>query len=196
MSCAGGARGTIQVEYPRRAVYGPCVQLTVEGLQGGHSGVEIHKRLANANKMMGIFLSRVQELMPLCITKLSGGSKDNAIPRSCSVTLVAMGSNIERINAVAEQLQLVHDGMYTKAKKNLTDHIYEAHSIEEAKALQDANGGFVKTMWCGDLECELKMKEQAGMTSRCIPFAQEKLGETCACCGKKADKMIYWGVAY
>ena len=105
VSCAGGARGTIFLEFPRRAVYGPCVKLTVEGLQGGHSGVEIHKKLANANKIMGIFLSRVQELMPLCITKLSGGSKDNAIPRACSVTLVAMGSNIERINAVAEQLQ-------------------------------------------------------------------------------------------
>ena len=105
VSCAGGARGTIFLEFPRRAVYGPCVKLTVEGLQGGHSGVEIHKKLANANKIMGIFLSRVQELMPLCITKLSGGSKDNAIPRACSVTLVAMGSNIERINDVALQLQ-------------------------------------------------------------------------------------------
>jgi prolyl-tRNA synthetase len=98
--------------------------------------------------------------------------------------------------AVAQQLELVHQGMFERAKKNLTEHIYEAHSIEEAKALQDANGGFVKTMWCGELECELKMKEQAGMTSRCIPFAQEKLGDTCACCGKSADKMIYWGIAY
>ena len=98
--------------------------------------------------------------------------------------------------AVAEQLTAVHNGMFERAKKNLEDHIYEAHSVEEAKALQDANGGFVKTMWCGELECELKMKEVAGMSSRCIPFAQEKLGETCACCGKPADKMIYWGIAY
>ncbi len=105
VSCAGGARGTIALQLPRRAVYGPCVKLTVEGLRGGHSGVEIHKKLANANKVMGHFLSRVQELMPLCITKLSGGSKDNAIPRSCQVTLVAMGSNLERINEVAAQLQ-------------------------------------------------------------------------------------------
>ena len=78
----------------------------------------------------------------------------------------------------------------------LDEHIYEAHSIEEAKELQERNGGYIKTMWCGDLECELAMKEKAGMSSRCIPFAQEKLGETCACCGKPADKMIYWGVAY
>ena len=105
VSCAGGARGTITLPISRRAVYGPCVKLTVEGLQGGHSGVEIHKNRANANKVMGEFLARIQKLMPLCLTKLSGGSKDNAIPRSCTVTLVAMGSYIERINDVAAELQ-------------------------------------------------------------------------------------------
>ena len=105
VSCAGGARGTIHFPVERRVVYGPCVRLTVEGLQGGHSGVEIHKKLANANKVMAEFLRRVQELMPICITKLQGGAKDNAIPRSCQVTLVALGMHIERINDVAEKLQ-------------------------------------------------------------------------------------------
>ena len=99
-------------------------------------------------------------------------------------------------SAVAEQLELVHQGMYERAKKNLDEHIFEAHSLEEAKALQDEHGGYIKTMWCGDLECEMAMKEQAGMSSRCIPFAQENLGETCACCGKPAKKMVYWGIAY
>ena len=108
-------------------------------------------------------------------------------------TVVAI-ADLEK--AVAEQLELVHQGMFARAKKNLEDHIYEAHSLEEAKALQEANGGFVKTMWCGELDCELAMKEKAGMSSRCIPFAQEHLGDTCACCGKPAKKMIYWGVAY
>lgn len=105
VSCAGGARSTITLPVERRAVYGPCVRLTVMGLRGGHSGVEIHKNRANANKVMGEFLSRVQQLMPLCITKLSGGAKDNAIPRSCEVTLVALGMYIERINDIAEKLQ-------------------------------------------------------------------------------------------
>ena len=98
--------------------------------------------------------------------------------------------------AVAEQLVVVQQQMYDKAKKNLDEHIYEAHTLEEAKALQDEHGGYIKTMWCGDLECELAMKEKAGMSSRCIPFAQENLGETCACCGKPAKKMVYWGIAY
>ena len=105
VSCAGGVRTVISLPVERRAVYGPCVRLTVEGLQGGHSGVEIHKNLANANKVMGEFLGRVQQLMPVCITKIQGGAKDNAIPRSCQVTLVALGMYIERINDVAEQLQ-------------------------------------------------------------------------------------------
>ena len=105
VSCAGGVKSTITMPVERRAVYGPCVRLTVEGLQGGHSGVEIHKNLANANKVMGEFLGRVQKLMPVCITKLQGGAKDNAIPRSCQVTLVALGMYIERINDVAAQLQ-------------------------------------------------------------------------------------------
>ena len=105
VSCAGGCRATLSLNVERRAVYGPCIRLNVDGLQGGHSGVEIHKNRANANKIMGEFMSRIQKLMPLCLTSLSGGSKDNAIPRSCHANMVAMGINLERINDIAEQLQ-------------------------------------------------------------------------------------------
>ncbi len=105
VSCAGGARASISLPVNRRAVYGPCVRLTVDGLQGGHSGAEIHKNRANANKVMGEFMSRIQKLMPLCLTSLAGGSKDNAIPRSCQATMVAMGIHLERINDIAKQLQ-------------------------------------------------------------------------------------------
>ncbi|MBQ8238394.1 MAG: aminoacyl-histidine dipeptidase [Oscillospiraceae bacterium] len=105
VSCAGGATATISMAGERRAVYGPCIRLSVDGLQGGHSGVEIHKNRANANKIMGEFMSRVQALMPLCLTSLAGGSKDNAITRSCTANMVAMGINLERINTIAAELQ-------------------------------------------------------------------------------------------
>ena len=105
VSCAGGATATISVDAPRHAVYGPCIRLVVDGLQGGHSGAEIHKNRANANKIMGEFLGRIQQLMPLCLTSFAGGSKDNAIPRSCQANAVAMGINLERINGIAESLQ-------------------------------------------------------------------------------------------
>lgn len=105
VSCAGGARATLSLKGERKPVYGPCIRLSVEGLQGGHSGAEIHKNRANANKIMGELMGRIQALMPLCLTSFSGGSKDNAIPRSCQATMVAMGINLERINTIAQQMQ-------------------------------------------------------------------------------------------
>lgn len=105
VSCAGGARATISMAAPRHAVYGPCIRLSVDGLAGGHSGVEIDKNRANANKVMGEFLDEVKKLMPLCLTALSGGSKDNAIARSCTASLVAMGMDLEPINEIAAKLQ-------------------------------------------------------------------------------------------
>lgn len=136
VSCAGGARANLMLPVERRAVYGPCVKLTVEGLQGGHSGVEIHKNRANANKVMGEFLSRVQKLMPICITKLQGGAKDNAIPRSCEVTLVALGMYIERINEIAEQLQ-----------KEIREQFDEPEAIVRGDDV-DALGGNALTTAC------------------------------------------------
>ena len=60
----------------------------------------------------------------------------------------------------------------------------------------ETEGGFAKTMWCGELDCEMKMKEQAGVTSRCMPLEQEHVADTCVCCGKPAKHSILWGVAY
>lgn len=105
VSCAGGCTACITLPVERRAVYGPCIRLAVDGLKGGHSGADIHLKRANANKIMGEFMNRIQEIMPLCLTSLSGGAKDNAIPRSCQATLVAMGINLERINDIAAALQ-------------------------------------------------------------------------------------------
>ena len=136
VSCAGGARAHLLLPVSRRAVYGPCVKLTVEGLQGGHSGVEIHKNRANANKVMGEFLSRVQALMPVCITKLQGGAKDNVIPHSCEATLVVLGMYIERINEVAAQLQ-----------KEIREQYDEPNAIVRGDDV-DALGGNALTTEC------------------------------------------------
>ena len=105
VSCAGGCTATISLPVDRRAVYGPCIRLVVDGLKSGHSGADIHRNRGNANKIMGEFMSRIQKLMPLCLTSLAGGAKDNVIPGSCQATLVAMGINLERINTIAEELQ-------------------------------------------------------------------------------------------
>ncbi len=97
---------------------------------------------------------------------------------------------------VARMLDAIHDGLYAKARKNLEDNTYPCATLDEVKEKMEARGGFAKAMWCGDLDCELKMKEDAGVSSRCIPFQQEHLGDVCAVCGKPAKHMVIWGVAY
>ena len=97
---------------------------------------------------------------------------------------------------VARLLDEVHDSLYQRAKKNLEDHTKVCRTLDEVKQFMETEGGFAKTMWCGELDCELKMKEEAGVSSRCMPFEQERVSDVCVCCGRPAKHMIYWGVAY
>ncbi len=98
--------------------------------------------------------------------------------------------------AVPAMLETVQQGLYDKAKKHLEENIHEAHSLEEMQTISRELGGFVKSMWCGDAACEEKIKEVAGLSSRCIPFREEKLDSVCPCCGKPAKHMLYWGMQY
>ena len=99
-------------------------------------------------------------------------------------------------NSVSGLLDDVHNGLFAKAKANLDSNTHPVHSLEEAKEVINTKGGFIKMMWCGDLDCELKMKEEVGVSSRCIPFAQEQIGDVCPVCGKPAKHRVIWGIAY
>ena len=99
-------------------------------------------------------------------------------------------------DAVREQLDIVHRMMYEKARNNMTANTYEAETVEEADRLQKEHGGFIRTKWCGALECELAMKEKTGMSSRCMPLEQSGTKGRCVCCGKECTTDIYWGISY
>ncbi len=100
-------------------------------------------------------------------------------------------------SAVAKLLDDIHDNMFAMAKKNLEDNSFNAETWEEVKALIEKNGGgFVHTKWCGSLECEMAMKEKAGVTSRCMPLDQSGTTGKCPACGKECSTDIIWGVAY
>jgi len=96
----------------------------------------------------------------------------------------------------AEILTNIQADMLERAEKHMAEHTYEATEWDEFKEKADTKPGFIKAMWCGELDCELKIKEEAGLTSRCMPFEQENLSEKCICCGKPAKKLVYWGKAY
>lgn len=94
-----------------------------------------------------------------------------------------------------ELLEKIQAQMLDMARKNLEEKTTIATTYDDF-VQKVAAGGFVKAMWCGDEACENKIKEETTATSRCIPFEQEQLSDTCICCGKPAEKMVYWGKAY
>ena len=90
----------------------------------------------------------------------------------------------------------VEQNIYKGFAKGLQDPYAEYYTKEEFKQIADEKPGFIRAMWCGCQECEDAIKEDFGVTSRCIPFKQVKLSDKCVYCGKPATKMVYWGKAY
>jgi prolyl-tRNA synthetase len=98
---------------------------------------------------------------------------------------------------ITRLLAEIASSIYDKALSNLKNRTYVCESLEEIiNTLAEKGDGFIKTMWCGSETCEDEVKEKTGVSSRCIPFEQENLGDRCVCCGKPAKHMLYWGKAY
>ena len=98
--------------------------------------------------------------------------------------------------AIQEQLSIVRQQMFDKALARRESMTYEARTLDEMIDIAANKPGLIKAMWCGDEACEQKLKDDAGVSSRCIPFEQEQLSDVCVCCGKPAKSMVYWGKAY
>ncbi len=98
---------------------------------------------------------------------------------------------------MAEILETMQADMLDRAKAFLASHISDAHDYAEFRQVAAEKPGFIRAMWCGEEACELKIKEDTTVTSRCMPFGdQEQIAQTCVCCGKPAHKLVYWGKAY
>jgi prolyl-tRNA synthetase len=116
------------------------------------------------------------------------------VRRDTREKIVASLDTIEE--TVGEVLETMQKEMLERAKAHCDAHTSSAADYEEFKSAIENKPGFVKAMWCGDRACEDKIKEETGATSRCMPFEQEEIADTCICCGKKAKAMVYWGKAY
>ena len=99
----------------------------------------------------------------------------------------------EKADEILEQMQT---DMLERARTHRDAHTHVATNMAELEDILNNEPGFVKAMWCGDQACEDQIKEKFAATSRCMPFEQEHLSDTCVCCGKPAKKMVYWGRAY
>ncbi len=99
-------------------------------------------------------------------------------------------------NVIPKLLNDITEGLYNKAAENRKNKTYTASDLDDFIEIAKNKPGYIRAHWCGDLECELKLKELADVTSRCLPFGEQNEEGTCICCGKKTDKMVYWGKAY
>lgn len=105
--------------------------------------------------------------------------------------------NLDNIEEeITKLLNAIQVDLLEKARKHRDSHTYTATNMDEFEKTINETPGFIKAMWCGDEACELSIKEKTGATSRCMPFEQENISDTCVCCGKKAKTMVYWGKAY
>ena len=97
---------------------------------------------------------------------------------------------------IPEILADITAGLYNKAQENRSNRTYTETELDSFIKTAGEKSGYIKAHWCGDLECELKLKELADVTSRCMPLDEQGTEGKCVCCGKKTDKLVYWGKAY
>ena len=95
-----------------------------------------------------------------------------------------------------EILDKMQSDMLEKARAHRDSHIFDAKNYDELKDIAENRPGFIRAMWCGSLECEMKIKDDLAVSSRCMPFELESISDVCVCCGKPAKKLVYWGKAY
>ena len=132
--------------------------------------------------------------------RLEIGPRDLAEGNCCLVRRDSGEKTTAKIDDIAEAVKAllddIHNNLYAMAEKNLEDNTFDLKTVDEVREMASGRGGFARTKWCGSLACELKMKELAGVSSRCMPLEQSGTTGKCICCGKECTTDIYWGVAY
>ncbi|MBE6672527.1 MAG: proline--tRNA ligase [Ruminococcaceae bacterium] len=133
--------------------------------------------------------------------RLEIGPRDIQNNSCVLVSRVSRNKNFVSLDNIAEQvkemLASVHNELVERAERNRTEKTNDAHSYEEFLQIAEEKPGFIRAMWCGETECEEKLKDvTGGVKSRCIPFSEDTLSDTCVCCGKKAKHMVIWGRQY
>ena len=108
-------------------------------------------------------------------------------------SFVSIDNLVEEVKSGLDNLV---KALYEKALANRENRTYVADNLEELTEIANTKSGYIKAMWCGDRECEEKLKEVADVSSRCIPFGHGPIGDKCVCCGRDAKKLVYWGKAY
>lgn len=131
-SCAGGARVNCSVKVAHEEKTGQLVELVLSGLKGGHSGVEIDKGRANANTLLGRFLMELEAKLSFGLIAMSGGSKDNAIPRESKARILLAPTELEAFEKIRKEALSAYQNEYSVADPSIQ---LKANYLSEEKCM-------------------------------------------------------------
>ena len=103
--------------------------------------------------------------------------------------------DVDIVKYISDLLETIQKDMYDRAVARRDKLTFEAHNLKDMEKILNTQPGFIHAMWCGNVECENKIKEIKGCKARCITD-EEPIDDKCVCCGKKADKHVIWGIQY
>ena len=104
--------------------------------------------------------------------------------------------DMDIVQYTKELLDTIQKDMYQKALERQNKLTFEAHNMKDMEHILNTQPGFIHAMWCGEEDCENKIKEIKGCKSRCIVENGEKIDTKCVCCGKEAKYHVIWGIQY
>jgi prolyl-tRNA synthetase len=100
------------------------------------------------------------------------------------------------VETVEKLLNNIQENLFNKAKSFLQKNIREVSDYSKFKEVMEKKRGLIKTYWCGNKDCEDKIKEETKASIRCIPFEQEEASGKCIYCGKESSTLVYFARAY
>jgi dipeptidase D len=131
-SCAGGCSAQVKLRLNRTEMTGTKLRISISGLTGGHSGVEIDKGRGNANVLMSRILRDAAKKAPIFIVSVEGGKKDNAIPRECLSEIIVEADKAEAVKAAVEETanEIREEFATSDADFNVTTELSDGCSVK------------------------------------------------------------------
>ena len=176
------------------------VTTTLNKIEEELKEIDITYKVDSSNKTPGFKFSEAEvKGYPIRIEIGKRDLENNVITLVRRDTLekeqVSVDDAVIRVN---ELLINIQNDMYKKALDRRNSMVYNADTYEEMTEIAKNKNGFIYTNWCGNVECENKIKDDLGLKSRCIPFEDNKPtgDEKCICCGRDATTKIYWAKQY
>jgi dipeptidase D len=132
IGCAGGidVTGTGVYEETKPNDHSIALKINIKGLKGGHSGIEIHKGLANANKLMNRFLWNASKNLNFQISNIEGGSLRNAIPRESGAEIFVAEKDMEAFEKLIKEYAVIYKSEYQFTDPNLAFEFKKINSIQ------------------------------------------------------------------